>query len=271
VRRAGKRMLVFSDSDSAEPVDLDGCLVFRTSLYRSTRAPNEHALPHLGPDLVRQYLGGEMIVRPKAPLPIAGFRGRSPPQRWSIKHGIKLAIRRARHGPRGEPRSWRTAFAFARIRNRALRAVETTPEIRSRIFRHPGFLGGAQAHDGTVDFPRFVRERAEFVRNLVECDYGVCVRGEGNYSMRLYETVCLGRIPLFIDTDCVLPLEDVVDRRSHVVWVDWRDARKAGTTLREFHDEISAREFEERQRRLRSLWLEYLSPEAFFGHLLRYL
>ena len=51
----------------------------------------------------------------------------------------------------------------------------------------------------------FHPSRLEFVNNILGSDYTVCMRGGGNFSVRFYETLSLGRIPVFIDTDCLLP------------------------------------------------------------------
>ena len=56
--------------------------------------------------------------------------------------------------------------------------------------------------------------RFEFIRNILSSDYTLCFRGSGNYSLRFYETLCLGRIPLFINTDCKLPFEDEINWRD---------------------------------------------------------
>jgi len=39
-------------------------------------------------------------------------------------------------------------------------------------------------------------------------------------SYRLYEALCCGRIPVFIDTDCVLPYDFMIDWKKYFVWVD---------------------------------------------------
>ena len=48
-----------------------------------------------------------------------------------------------------------------------------------------------------------------FIKNMQKCDYTLCVRGTGNYSGRFYMTLNAGRIPVVLDTDVVLPCEDL--------------------------------------------------------------
>ena len=100
---------------------------------------------------------------------------------------------------------------------------------------------------------------------MLESDYALCVRGNGNFSYRLYETLCMGRIPVFVDTDCVLPLDFDIAWREHCVWVDETEIDRIGDRILEFHDSVDEGEFEERQRACRDLWETHISPQGFFS------
>ena len=110
-----------------------------------------------------------------------------------------------------------------------------------------------------------MKARREYVENIAESDYVLCARGIGNFSYRLYETLSMGRIPIFIDTDCVLPLDFDIDWRDYCVWVDTGDVDRIGDRVLEFHESLSDAEFEERQRAARRVWETHISPEGFFA------
>ena len=59
--------------------------------------------------------------------------------------------------------------------------------------------------------------RHDFFNNIISTDYTVCVRGTGNFSARLYETLALGKIPIFFNTDSVLPFNEKIDWNDHMV------------------------------------------------------
>jgi hypothetical protein len=101
---------------------------------------------------------------------------------------------------------------------------------------------------------------------MLESDYVLCARGNGNFSYRLYETLCMGRIPVFIDTDCVLPLDFDIDWRDYCVWVDEAEIEQIGDQVLEFHESLDESEFEERQRACRRLWETHISPQGFFAN-----
>ena len=68
--------------------------------------------------------------------------------------------------------------------------------------------------------PRDFGVRQEYLHNMIDSDYMLVIRGAGNASFRLFETLCSGRIPVLVDTDCVLPYEEQVDWKQYCVWVD---------------------------------------------------
>lgn len=86
--------------------------------------------------------------------------------------------------------------------------------------------------------------------------------------MRFFEILSAGRIPLFINTGCVLPLESEIDWRRQTVWVEDRDLANIGQRLAEFHAATSPEAFLDLQQANRRIWLERLQPEPYFRHVL---
>ena len=111
------------------------------------------------------------------------------------------------------------------------------------------------------------RVRREFVENIRGSDYIVCVRGSGNFSTRLYETLCMGRIPLIIDTDCVVPFAGLEEWKKLAIWCPASDIESAGARVAAFHAALTPQDFIDSQRACRHFWAERLSPEGFFAHM----
>jgi hypothetical protein len=111
--------------------------------------------------------------------------------------------------------------------------------------------------------------KREYFDNIVNSDYVVCGRGNGNFSYRLYETLALGRIPIFIDTDAALPLQDRIDWKKYCVWIDESQLSAIDRIVADFHNGLSDKQFEQLQRDCRRLWEEYLRPEGYFREVVR--
>jgi hypothetical protein len=104
----------------------------------------------------------------------------------------------------------------------------------------------------------------EFYDNLRDSDYVVCVRGAGNFSVRFYETLAMGRIPILIDTECALPLEDKLNWQNHIVRVPYSERHRATEKVSQFHHSLSESDFLALQQANRDLWCERLTLQGFF-------
>ena len=51
----------------------------------------------------------------------------------------------------------------------------------------------------------------EYYENIKNSDYVLVFKRTGNFSIRLYETLMMGRIPIFINTDCLLPFNNHIN------------------------------------------------------------
>ena len=259
---AGKCAVIFFWSDSAEPVELDAT-VFRTSLYRSRRRPREFAQPAWSEDLVERYLRGTLRLRELKPRPVVGFCGYAPGRTEPLAPRELLRRRLGERKRRvqaalGRPRT------VGDIRARAVATLRAHPDVDTNIVLRDAFWAGMTASSQPDDVHRV---RREYVQNIVDSDYVLCARGAGNFSYRLYETLSCGRIPVFIDTDCVLPLESLIDWKQYCVWVDESDVSRIGDRVAGFHASLTPAEFVERQHASRRLWETHLAPQGFFAHL----
>jgi hypothetical protein len=108
--------------------------------------------------------------------------------------------------------------------------------------------------------------RREFLQNVLETDYTVCMRGGGNFSVRFYEALALCRVPAFVDTDCVLPYSEQVNWRQYTVWIDETELSRAGDLIADFHANLSSREFAELQLACRAVWVDRLTTNGFYTH-----
>lgn len=264
---AAKPVIAFFLSDSDDPIDIDNSLIFRTSLRRSSRRHNEFAMPAWSEDFVERYLGGQVVTRPKREKPVVGFCGYVPDRVGALGEVAGRLRRVGRRLFRGAQHHSGNVTTGARVRRQALAALNASQVIDTNFLIRREFFDGALSRSGRIDWARMRAARRAFVQNLVDSDYTLCVRGTGNFSYRLYETLCCGRVPVFVDTDCVLPLEDEVDWRAHCIWVDEGHLDTVGDVVARFHDGLSDRDFLDLQRDCRRLWERYVRPAGFFGRL----
>lgn len=110
----------------------------------------------------------------------------------------------------------------------------------------------------------------QFYENICENGYTFCLRGVGNFSVRFYETLAVGRIPVVINTDCRFPLNHTIDWEKHCLIIDAHTKKNIAEYILEFHNSLSNAEFKNIQTSNRNLWLKYLQREAYFMEIYKY-
>jgi Exostosin family len=267
VRQAGKLVVIFFCSDSDEEVAIENSLVFRTSFYRSRRKANEFAMPAWSEDFVEKYLDGRFPVRLEHKKPVVGFCGFAP-VKAPFKKKVKDIVRRGANlmGLRKESISHPGLV----IRAKALEALSRSPLVETNFLIREHFLGGTLLPDRREDIDLKHKVRHEYVQNIVDSDYILCARGAGNFSYRLFETLCCGRIPVFVDTDCVLPYDFDVEWRRYCVWVGESELPRIAEKVAEFHAKLSSHDLRDLQHECRNLWEQWLSPTGFFMNFYRH-
>ena len=107
------------------------------------------------------------------------------------------------------------------------------------------------------------RTTVEFYRNILESDYTVCLRGGGNFSKRFYETLAMGRIPLFINTDCNLPFEEEIDWRRYCLFVESNDLGSLNRRISAHYESLTDQGLTQLQMDCRRIWEEWLTFGGF--------
>jgi hypothetical protein len=104
----------------------------------------------------------------------------------------------------------------------------------------------------------------QFYENIYSNAYTFCIRGVGNFSVRFYETLAVGRIPILLNTDCRLPLSNNIDWTKHCLILDISSKIKIADQILEFHKGLTDLEFKNMQKSNRNLWLTRLQRDAYF-------
>jgi len=258
-RRFNKRIIVVYLRDSTAPLPVDNAIFFRTSLRASTRLPFEFAFPANPRPLpsVAEHPAGTYLHW--TPVPTVGFRGHSAPEHLHM--GLHLRNNfNLLSGRLGLPVRLPVRYNFGYLPRR---------NAMYYLHRHKGIITDFTVTQAADIFDE--KSRIQYAASLLRNAYSLCVSGHGNYSFRFYETLRAGRIPVFVDTDCVLPLEEWIDYRQRMVWVNESDVHNIGHRLLQFHAQINGDAFINLQSELQGLWNAFLSPGVFFKQAVRYL
>jgi hypothetical protein len=102
----------------------------------------------------------------------------------------------------------------------------------------------------------------EFKQNILNSHFTVCDRGNGNFSMRFYQVLSAGRIPVFIDSDMSLPFEDEIPWST--ITVSAKTPLELIKKTKQFYD---SNDIEVVQKKCRNIYEIYFRPEKYMIHI----
>jgi hypothetical protein len=267
-KQSGKPVVLFYSYDPEinrfiKDIPFANPLIFAYSAFRSSQPDNLKCMPAFIRDPLQDY-GGKVAVREKGDKAVVGFCGFAAPLalpwgKYRLQEEIRLLMYRfnllsilgkdAFHAPR--------AWAVKKILGSSRVVANFIVRTYSAFDSTSGIMGKTQTKSA-ADF------RREYFDNIVSSDYVLCGRGNGNFSYRFYETLALGRIPVFVNTDSPLPFENQIDWNKYCVWVNENEIFRIDTIVQKFHEKVDKLQFTQLQIDCRILWEDYLSPEGFF-------
>jgi hypothetical protein len=246
LRRTARPIFYHSESDDLRPTAPVSGKVFRSSTLASRRRPHEEIATGCVPDLTAERSPHLPQWAGWSDRPTVGFIGH-------VAGGLR-SITYLRRG-------WQHFHGFT-LRERVLRRLEESDAVLPAFTRRGTNLGPPMAGTDGDALRRAMRQ--EYVDSVFANSYALCIRGAGNWSYRFFEALSAGRIPVLIDTDCALPLEQSVRWERHICRIPAADLHEAPRMIAAFHDQLGPVGHAEMQRRNRELWETRLCPERFF-------
>lgn len=262
----GKPVILFFSGDrSHEPTPFTEAFTLRDGMYASRSGHRDYCKPAFSEDIADQVLEtvpgprvDSVTLREKKAKPTIGFCGFAPtPEFFDRFSDMVYYLFMLLHQRSLDP----SPHYGERLRYRAIKALDASDAIDTNfIVRDKSVFLGANDNQK-------IKARQEFIHNMASSDYILCCRGSGNYSYRVYETLCMGRIPVIIDTDSQFPYTFHINWRDYCLLVNPADLESIGEQIYEHYNQLSADDYYERQLACRNLWKDYLSPQGFFKHL----
>jgi len=251
---------VFGDSGVAIPKKFKG-FVFRVS-GRKTKLPENHiGMPVFIEDPILKFYNNDKTVLSKPILntPVVGFCGQAVGLGiQTLKEYLKRIVKNSLSYSGFSIKDPDALMSTTYFRWNILRRIKNSSTIKSNFILRHLYRAGVKTHKDKHP------TTLEFYDNIKNSYYTVCMRGAGNFSRRFYETLALGRIPVFVDTDCLLPLDGIIDWKQHVVWVDYSERHLVVKKIEEFHKQHSSKSLNNLFQENRNLWENQLQLYSFF-------
>ena len=138
-------------------------------------------------------------------------------------------------------------------RKKTLQILEENINLDTDFIIKEQFWGGSP-HNSTVI--------NDFETNIQKNHFTICNRGAGNFSMRFYQVLSCGRIPILLNTDSILPFEEEID---------WDDIIVFGNTEEELVKKLlyfwNSKDIIEAQNRCYNLYQKYFSGTNYLDRI----
>lgn len=263
-KKLGKQFGVFSNSDLIVDPGVKDVTIFTPGAYASMA--NQVNLPALLPfDPIEKWMGGIWTPVKEFNLPTLGFCGqatRNPLK--AVKDLLKISSLRVGKKFKNSPYLHIPFFLPAYERGKLLNSLEKSPLLNTDFILRNRYKGGA------VTSQEKNKVEKDFYENISNNLFTVCLRGFGNYSVRFFQTLAMGRIPLVIETDSGLPFESFLPYGDSVIRIPYQERSSADKIISEYYHSKTREELIEIQKKSREIWedafqlngmLKYLAME----------
>ena len=245
----------------------DNIISLYMSVYQSKKSNKMLSIPVIINDPLHFLERKEIEIASYKKNPIIGFCGHVDSNMIiSILKVMRLVWINIKHYIQFSSKYFEPVIPATYLRKKILKILESSNIITTNFIKRKKYKAGMKSHQ-----PNTKQIKKDFFNNIVNSDYTLCIRGTGNFSARFYETLALGRIPVFINTDCALPFSNIIKWNEHVVWVEKDDIVSINTKLTSFHSKLTKLEFIQLQKSNRILWKKYFSYPGFVKQSTKYL
>lgn len=255
--RLNKKVWVYTAGDFGITLNRD-VYTFRLGGFNSKLDEKTFVLPSF---IMDPYIGlkKEFIALSKPEIPTIGFVGHANGSYFKLckeffiycRHNLNRMIKASFS-------DYQSFYPSSRKRYQFLIALQKNSKIKTDFVFRSQYRAGASDKE-----LREITSR-DFFENINANAYTFCLRGAGNFSVRFYETLAMGRIPLVIDTDFRLPLDHLINWENHCVIATENNFMEK---LIDFHKNISDDDFQQMQINNRNLWVNHLNREAYFNEM----
>lgn len=242
-----KKIIVFAIGDSYEEVKIKNSIVLRMSQYSHKKLDNEIIMPAYAADLT---YGEELSFRDKSDIPSVSFCGYAEDK--SLLKNFIFYLKNT-FWLRG------TMKLGLYFRMKSIKILKRSKKVKTDFIIRRSY----GANDRTIELDPVVA-RNDYKMNILNNDFVLAPKGDGNYSVRFFETLALGRVPILIDTDCTLPLEKDIDYSKIILRVNYRDIDKLDSIVSEFYKGISNENWLAMQENARNVFVKFLRIDSFF-------
>lgn len=139
-------------------------------------------------------------------------------------------------------------------RRKIIKTFQESNKIETNFIIRDKFWGGDPHNPSLIN---------EYEQNIKNSQFVLCNRGNGNFSMRFYQSLAFGRIPVLVNTDMTLPFANDIPWRDLIVFEKTEKRCLEKVIAIHKYDEIG-----HRQKLCREIFDKYFHKDVVFPRLI---
>ncbi|MFD2727421.1 hypothetical protein [Hyunsoonleella rubra] len=258
-KTAHKPIWIYTAGDFGFTVHIPNSTTFRLGGFHSELSQNSFILPSFVNDPYETVLEGQFVALPKEIKPTIGFVGHANTGMTNylksyLSH-LKLRLKNTLNSSYFDMQPF---YPSGQKRFQYLMKLQGGNHFKTNFILRDKYRAGVSGENEKVNTTK------EFYQNIFDNLYTFCIRGLGNFSVRFYETLAVGRIPILINTDCRLPLDAMINWEEHAIILDSSGNTPIETQILNFHNSKTNDELVGIQNSNRLLWETHLRRHSYF-------
>jgi|GEM_PF-2224771 len=147
-------------------------------------------------------------------------------------------------------------------------SVRAESTLTAKIVLREMFFGHVKTHQSPEAQAQY---RAEYRQSLAETRTVLCPRGEGEGSIRFFEAMSAGRVPVLLADEHELPFADQIDYDAFTLRIPQSDAARTGEILAAWLTAHPPEALQQMGALARRAWVEHIDPRKLPQEIHRYL
>lgn len=231
-------------------------ITFRLGGFKTKLSENTEIMPCFVSDPYLHILEGNWRPIVKTNMPTIGFVGKASGGLDKFMKEYLIFLKQSFLRIIGNNSTDVQAFFSSSLfRSKVLKTLTQNSSIDSNFISRKHYRAAAKTEEAVKVTTR------DFYKNIENNLYTLCIRGAGNFSVRFYETLIMGRIPILIETDIQLPLSNIINWENHIIFATIKNVEQK---VLDFHQSKSTDDLIEIQKGNRRLVLDKLNRVDYF-------
>ena len=256
---ANRKVISYTSGDlGITPKYHKSVYVVRPSGYSNKFPPNHIVCPIFITDPVKLYFNGDAAKVLRSPYKnnTIGFCGLAASSTGrNVKELATVAYMNLQSKLGISPKDLQAFMSTTTFRYRIISKLKADTKLTTNFLLRDKYRAGAATEEQRKN------TAVEYFDNMINSDFILCIRGIGNFSVRFYECLAMGRIPVLLNTYSPLPDISPLKWSDYIIEVNENELDQVSEKMTSF---LRGKDIMKQREQNRELFTKYLTRPQFW-------